>query len=80
MKNFKKSYKENLDKLKRVKRDIADHQSNTDAQKQQLVVAFEEWYEQNFDIDIETIESVRKLLKKLANQKSSFSYKTGLPT
>ena len=48
MKDLKKGYRGEFDKIKNLKVDVQDLTSNIDSIKQQLVVAFEQWYQANF--------------------------------
>lgn len=50
MKDLKKNYKENYDKFKNLKEEINDLQTNVDNLKQQLVLSFENWYIDEFDL------------------------------
>lgn len=43
-KDLKKNYREHYDKLKQLKGEVNDLQTNIDNLKQQLIVSFEEWY------------------------------------
>jgi len=49
MKDLKKNYRDNYDKLKNLKADVNDIQNNIDNMKQQLIVNFESWYLEEFD-------------------------------
>lgn len=51
MKDLKKSYRENFDKLKVLKTDIADMDQNITNSKQQLISSFEQWYLSEFEYD-----------------------------
>jgi len=44
MKDLKKNYRDNYDKLKNIKGEVNDIQSNIDGCKQQLILNFEQWY------------------------------------
>jgi hypothetical protein len=44
MKDLKKNYRENYDRLKNLKVEVNDIQTNIDNYKQQLIVNFEQWY------------------------------------
>jgi hypothetical protein len=49
MKDLKRSYRENYDRLKQSKIAIADAQQNIDGMKQQIVLDFERWYLEEFE-------------------------------
>ncbi|CDW82929.1 kinesin motor domain-containing protein [Stylonychia lemnae] len=49
MKDLKKNYRENYDKLKNLKVEVNDIQSNIDSMKQQLIYNFEGWYADEFE-------------------------------
>ena len=49
MKDLKRNYKDNYDKLKNMKTDSADVQRDIDMVKGQLIVNFEQWYSENFE-------------------------------
>ena len=49
MKEMKRVYRDNFDKLKQVKGQVHYIQQSIEALKLQLVSAFEDWYTQNFD-------------------------------
>jgi hypothetical protein len=48
-KDLKKGYRAEYDKVKNLKVDVQDLQNNIDSTKQQLIVAFEQWYQENFE-------------------------------
>jgi kinesin family member 6/9 len=50
MKDLKRNYRDTYEKLRQVKTQIADSQSNIDNMKQQIVVDFERWYTDEFDV------------------------------
>jgi len=49
MKDLKRGYREEFDKLKQAKIAIADAQTAIDQSKQQLVFDFERWYSEEFE-------------------------------
>jgi uncharacterized protein YlxW (UPF0749 family) len=49
MKDFKKSYRENFDKMKNLKVEVNDLQTNIDNMKQQMIYNFENWYIEEFE-------------------------------
>ena len=49
MKDLKKNYRENFDKLKNLKVEVNDIQTNIDSMKQQLIYNFENWYAEEFE-------------------------------
>lgn len=49
MKDLKKNYRENYDKLKNHKVEVNDIQGHIDNMKQQLIVNFENWYIEEFE-------------------------------
>ena len=49
MKDLKKNYRDNYDKLKNLKVEINDIQTNIDNMKQQLLYNFEQWYIEEFE-------------------------------
>ena len=49
MKDLKKNYRENYDKLKNLKVEVNDIQGHIDNMKQQLIVNFENWYLEEFE-------------------------------
>lgn len=49
MKDLKRNYRDNFDKLKNFKVEVADIQANIDNTKQQLIYNFENWYLQEFE-------------------------------
>lgn len=49
MKDLKRSYREDYEKLKQAKVAIADAQGNIDGMKQQIVLDFERWYAEEFE-------------------------------
>ena len=49
MKDLKKNYRENFDKLKNFKVEVNDLQTNIDNMKQQLIFNFENWYLEEFE-------------------------------
>jgi chromosome segregation ATPase len=51
MKDLKKNYREHYDKLKNLKGEVNDIQSNIDSLKQQLIMNFENWYGEEFDVE-----------------------------
>jgi kinesin family protein 6/9 len=57
MKDLKKNYRENYDKLKNLKSEVNDVQNNIDACKQQLIANFEQWYQEEFEVGAEGDES-----------------------
>ena len=50
MKDLKRSYRDTYEKLRQVKNQIVDSQSNIDNMKQQIVIDFERWYGEEFDM------------------------------
>ena len=50
MKDLKRHYRENYEKLRQVKISIADAQNNVDGMKQQIVLEFERWYLDEFEM------------------------------
>ena len=48
-KDLKKGYRAECDKVKNLKVDVQDLQNNIESTKQQLIVAFEQWYQENFE-------------------------------
>lgn len=50
MKDLKRNYRDNYDRLKNLKQEILDLQTNIDSMKQQLIIAFEQWYAAEFDL------------------------------
>ena len=50
MKDLKKNYRDNYDKLKQAKVAIVDAQGNIDGMKQQIVFDFERWYSEEFEL------------------------------
>lgn len=50
MKDFKRNYRDNFSKLKGVKSDINSLQNNINASKEQLILHFENWYVEEFDV------------------------------
>ncbi len=50
MKDLKKNYRDNYDKLKNLKLEVNDIQANIDNLKQQLIGNFETWYAEEFDV------------------------------
>lgn len=50
LKDLKRSYREHYDRLKQAKVTIADAQANVDGMKQQMVLDFERWYSEEFDV------------------------------
>lgn len=50
MKDLKRSYRENFSKLKGVKTDINNLQNNINTSKEQLIIKFENWYIEEFDL------------------------------
>lgn len=49
MKDLKKNYRENYDKLKNYKQEVNDNEINIDNLKQQLIFNFETWYSEEFE-------------------------------
>lgn len=49
MKDLKRSYRDNFDKLKSLKVEVSDIQANIDNTKQQLIYNFENWYLLEFE-------------------------------
>lgn len=49
MKDLKRGYRENYDRLKNLKVEVADIQANIDSTKQQLIYNFENWYLEEFE-------------------------------
>ncbi len=49
MKDLKRSYRDQYEKLRQVKVAIQDAQSNVDNMKQQIVIDFERWYNEEFE-------------------------------
>lgn len=49
MKDLKRNYRENFDKLKQTKLVLVDTQTTIDQMKQQIVFEFEQWYADEFD-------------------------------
>lgn len=50
MKDLKRSYRDNFSKLKGVKSDINSLQNNINTSKEQMIIQFENWYAQEFDV------------------------------
>lgn len=50
MKDLKRSYRDNFSKLKGVKSDINSLQNNINTSKEQMIIQFENWYVQEFDV------------------------------
>ncbi len=50
MKDLKRSYRDTYEKLRQVKNQIVDSQNNIDNMKQQIVVDFERWYAEEFEV------------------------------
>ena len=50
MKDLKRNYRDTYEKLRQVKNYIPDTQNNIDNMKQQIVVDFEHWYSEEFDV------------------------------
>lgn len=49
MKDLKRSYRDQYEKLRQVKVAIQDAQNNVDSMKQQIVIDFERWYSEEFE-------------------------------
>lgn len=49
MKDMKRAYREDYERLRAAKGAIADAQANIDGTKQQIVVAFEQWHAEEFE-------------------------------
>ena len=49
MKDLKKDYREKYDRLKNLKVEISDIETNIDNMKQQLILNFENWYAEEFE-------------------------------
>lgn len=50
MKDLKRNYRDNFSKLKGVKSDINSLQNNINVSKEQLIIQFENWYIEEFDV------------------------------
>lgn len=56
MKDFKRNYRELYKELRDMKAESSFNQQSIDNAKQKLVSDFEQWYEENFDVDGEEEE------------------------
>lgn len=56
MKDLKKAYRETYEKLKQVKVAIQDAQMNIDGMKHQMVIEFERWYSEEFEVSPEQMQ------------------------
>jgi kinesin family protein 6/9 len=52
MKDLKRSYRDQYEKLRQVKLSINDAQNNVDSMKLQIVIDFERWYSDEFESSI----------------------------
>jgi kinesin family protein 6/9 len=52
MKDLKRSYRDQYEKLRQVKLSINDAQNSVDSMKQQIVIDFERWYSEEFESSI----------------------------
>ena len=75
MKDLKKSYRENYDKLKNLKGEVEDIQTNIDNYKQQLILNFEQWYAEEFEAGVTGLEEAEynQTLKQQYQQKGQMS-------
>jgi kinesin family protein 6/9 len=49
MKDLKKGYRENFDKMQNLKVEVSDLRTNIDNMKQQMIYNFENWYIEEFE-------------------------------
>ena len=55
LKDLKKEYRENFAKLKEYKADIQVIAQNVNTSKEQMIIKFEQWYQEEFDIPVDKI-------------------------
>ena len=55
LKDLKKDYRENFAKLKEYKSDIQVIAQNVNTSKEQMIIKFELWYQEEFDIPVDKV-------------------------
>ena len=81
MKDLKREYRESYSKLKGLKQELSSLQFNIDAQKEQLIFQFENWYAEEFEagtlqakaLNLGDIEQGRKEITSGGQQSSAIS-------